>query len=423
METLRTDHRISHLRLLPRPRELRDDGRLNDRDDRQKAFKPKRRRPREVSVPGVPGLRKVESLKNPAVWTWIHRYHDRAANTHPAITYGTSVEISFSEAVARAHRERAMLARGLNPKGATLTLDCFVETVVTPWARGNLRSWKDLESRYRLYFTESLGAMQVNEISAADVERVLIELRKPGKSQRRKRLKAATVNRAAMALRTIFRLAKLQGLIDNNPLDGWHQLRESPPPPLALTLDEVRRLLERLQSEPERFRLLVELLLETAMRINEALQARFQDVDAERRVLHLALPKSGEPEEVPLSARALKIIQRLRDLSPNDWLFPAARGDGHMYAPRKALKCVFESLAVHPSACWHTLRKSVATIASENGVSIYAISKLLRHRSIRVTERHYLASTTDQVRHVVSVVSEVMRNAGDASDHVAVRRS
>ena len=46
--------------------------------------------------------------------------------------------------------------------------------------------------------------------------------------------------------------------------------------PMALTLDEIHRLRVRLQSESERFRLLVELLLETALRVSEALNARFE---------------------------------------------------------------------------------------------------------------------------------------------------
>ena len=197
-----------------------------------------------------------------------------------------------------------------------------------------MRSWKDLVSRYVLYFAKPLGALQVGEISAFDVEQVLAELRKPGKSRRRKRLKAATVNRAAMALRTIFRLAKQHGLIDHNPLDGWQQLRENPPPPMALTVEEVRRLLIRLRTESERFRLLIELLLETALRIGEALNARFSDVDVQRRLLNLRESKGGGNEIVPLTARALQIIGRLRELSHNALVFPATRGDGPMSAPR-----------------------------------------------------------------------------------------
>lgn len=286
----------------------------------------------------------------------------------------------------------------------------FVETVVTPWAQENLRSWKDLVSRYVLYFAEPLGALQVGEISAFEVEQVLAELRKPGKSLRRKRLKAATINRAAMALRTIFRLAKQHGLIDHNPLDGWQQLRESPPPPMALTVEEIHRLRIRLQSESERFRLLIELLLETALRIGEALNARFSDVDATRRLLHLRETKGGGDEIVPLTSRALQIVERLRELSHNDLLFPAARGDGPMSAPRKVLKRVFADVGIDPSACFHTLRKSTASIAASNGVDVFSISRLLRHRNIRTTERHYLATHRDNLHRAVNVVSDLIRS-------------
>ena len=124
---------------------------------------------------------------------------------------------------------------------------------------------------------------------------------------------------------------------------------------MALTVEEVRRLLTRLRTESERFRLLVELLLETALRIGEALNARFSDVDVQRRLLNLRESKGGGNEIVPLTARALQIITRLRELSHNDLLFPAACGDGPMSPPRKVLKRVFADVGIDPSACFHTL--------------------------------------------------------------------
>lgn len=366
-------------------------------------------RPKERATPGVPGLKQVASLADPRAWNWVFRYTNPETGKRASISYGTSVEVSYMEAVARAQRDRETVRRGRNPAASKVTLDTFVETVVTPWAQENLRSWKDLVSRYVLYFAEPLGALQVGEISAFDVEQVLAELRKPGKSLRRQRLKAATVNRAAMALRTIFRLAKQHGLIDHNPLDGWQQLRENPPPPMALTVEEVRRLLTRLRTESERFRLLVELLLETALRIGEALNARFSDVDVQRRLLNLRESKGGGNEIVPLTARALQIIERLRELSHNDRLFPAAHGDGPMSAPRKVLKRVFADVGIDPSACFHTLRKTTASLAASSGIDVISISRLLRHRSIRTTERHYLATYHDNLHQAVNVVSGLIR--------------
>lgn len=379
-------------------------------------LKPGRRvRPKERATAGVPGLKQVDSLTDPRVWNWVFRYTNPETGKRASISYGTSIEVPYMEAVARAQRDRETVRRGRNPAGSRITLNVFVETVVTPWAQENLRSWKDLISRYTLYFAEPLGTLQVGEISAFEVEQVLAELRKPGKSQRRKRLKAATINRAGMALRTIFRLAKLHGRIDHNPLDGWQQLRENPPPPMALTLDEVRRLRIRLQSESERFRLLIELLLETALRIGEALNARLSDVDAKRRLLHLRETKGGGDEIVPLTSRALQIIERLRELSHNDLLFPAARGNGSMSAPRKVLKRVFADVGIDPSACFHTLRKTTASLAASNQIDVISISRLLRHRSIRTTERHYLATNEENLHRAVNLVSNLVNDVRASS--------
>lgn len=328
------------------------------------------KRPKERATPGVPGLKQVESLADPRAWNWVYRCTDPTTGKRTAVSYGSSTKVPYMEAVSCAQRDRERVRRGLSPKGSNITLDAFVSAEVLPWAQENLRSWRDLISRYTLYFSGALGAM-----------------------------------------RTVFRLAKQRGLVDHNPLDGWSPHRESPPPPLALSLDEIERLLRRLQAEPEPFRLLVELLLETGMRIGEALNARFTDVDWQRRLLNLVESKGGGNEVVPLSARALSIIERLRALSRNDWLFPAAYGDGPMSAPRKRLKQVFADVGVDPSACFHTLRKSTATLAATHGVDILTVSRLLRHRSIRTTERHYLATQQDSLFQAVDVVSGLLQGA------------
>lgn len=372
------------------------------------------KRPKERATPGVPGLKQVESLADPRAWNWVYRCTDPTTGKRTAISYGSSTEVSYMEAVSRAQHDRERVRRGLSPKGSDITHDAFVETVVKSWAQENLRSWRDLLSRYALYFAEPLGAMPIRSVSAFEVEQALDALRQqqaPGASRRRARLKVSTINRAAMALRTIYRLAKQRGVIDHNPLDGWSPHRESPPPPLALGLDEIERLLKRLQAEPEPFRLLVELILETGMRVGEALHARFTHVDAPRRLLNLIESKGGGNEIVPLTARAMTIVERLRVLSRNDWLFPAAYGDGPMSAPRKRLKRVFADVGVDPSACFHTLRKSTATLAATHGVDILTVSRLLRHRSIRTTERHYLATQQDSLFQAVDVVSGLLQGA------------
>lgn len=370
-------------------------------------------RPKERATPGVPGLKQVESLTDPHAWSWVFRYTDPVTGKRGANTYGSSTSVSYMEAVARAQRDRELVRRGLSPKGSAISVNDFVETVVTPWARENLRSCKDLISRYRLYFAASLGAMRVQDVSRLAIAQTLDDLRKPGKSRRRARLSAATVNRGAMALRTIFRLATQRGLIDRNPLDGWTPLRENPPPPSALTIEELHRVRRRLQSEPERIQLLIDFLLETALRIGEALKARFSDVDVRHRLLNLPETKSGFTQTVPLTPHALRIIARLRELGRNDLLFPAATGNGPMSPPRRVLKRVFVEAGIEPSAGFHLLRKTTATLAADKGIDLLTVSRLLRHRSIRTTEHHYVATRQDSLHRAVNVVSELIHGTAN----------
>jgi integrase len=58
---------------------------------------------------------------------------------------------------------------------------------------------------------------------------------------------------------------------------------------------------------------LIILAIETAMRRGELIDLQWQHVDLKRCVAHLPLTKNGDSRDVPLSRRAVEILQKLRD--------------------------------------------------------------------------------------------------------------
>jgi integrase len=55
------------------------------------------------------------------------------------------------------------------------------------------------------------------------------------------------------------------------------------------------------------------LAVETAMRRGEIVSLRWEHVDLKRRVAHLAATKNGDARDVPLSPRAVVVLQDLKD--------------------------------------------------------------------------------------------------------------
>ncbi|MCP1633713.1 integrase [Kerstersia gyiorum] len=58
---------------------------------------------------------------------------------------------------------------------------------------------------------------------------------------------------------------------------------------------------------------IIRLAVETAMRRGEIVGLRWEHIDLERRVAHLPATKNGSARDVPLSSRAVVVLQELRD--------------------------------------------------------------------------------------------------------------
>lgn len=143
----------------------------------------------------------------------------------------------------------------------------------------------------------------------------------------------------------------------------------------------------------------IRLLLLTGARKTEILGLRWSEVDIERRQLTLPPERTkaggatGE-RRIVLSPPALAILaerrsavdEARRNVEP-EYVFPAARGDGHAIGIRRpfAKACARAKLS---GVRVHDLRHSFASFAVADGASLFLIGKLLGHASARTTERY-----------------------------------
>ncbi|KVE38061.1 tyrosine-type recombinase/integrase [Burkholderia sp. TSV86] len=63
---------------------------------------------------------------------------------------------------------------------------------------------------------------------------------------------------------------------------------------------------------------IIGLAVETAMRRGEIVSLRWEHVDLKRRVAHLPATKNGDARDVPLSSRAVEVLQALKEDGRND---------------------------------------------------------------------------------------------------------
>lgn len=125
------------------------------------------------------------------------------------------------------------------------------------------------------------------------------------------------------------------------------------------------------------------LALETGMRLGELLGLRWADVSLERRIAHLAMTKNGHARTVPLSIRAVELLQTLRG-DGRGRVFPNWKDTlsfEHAWH-RAVLKSKLEDLR------FHDLRHEATTRFFERGLNPMQVAAITGHKTLQMLKRY-----------------------------------
>jgi integrase len=157
---------------------------------------------------------------------------------------------------------------------------------------------------------------------------------------------------------------------------------------------------------------LLRFLLVTGVRCGEALSLEWANVDIERGVAFLPKTKSGRSRQVILNDLASDVLRGMeeRRFGDHPFVFPGSRPGTHMAEPRRVFARVKAMAKIDESLRLHDLRHTYASIAVQNGASLYEVQKLLGHSSSIITQR-YSHLTTDGLRTVTNSVADQIKQA------------
>ena len=133
----------------------------------------------------------------------------------------------------------------------------------------------------------------------------------------------------------------------------------------------------------------IELLLATGMRREEALSLEWSSVNLEDRRLDLKDTKTGRSFR-PLNASAAEIItrQKARRILGNPYVFPAPTRDGaHLLDVSKLWNAVRHHAKLEHVRL-HDLRHTAASLAIQGGAHLAEVGRMLGHASPRTTARY-----------------------------------
>ena len=270
-------------------------------------------------------------------------------------------------------------------------------------------TWENDGSNLNRHVRPLLGRKVANSVTKADAARAVRDITdgKTAKDEKseKKRGRIRVRGGEGVARRTLTTTAAMfawgieHGLVAANPFAAV-KLAAPPVRERFLSRNEAGRLLDALTAMEAAGGLgqavgdAIRLLLLTGARKTEITGLRWSEVDVERK--RLVLPpertkaggRTGE-RHITLSPPALQTLARRRPAKakPDDFVFPSARGDGHVVGIRRPFvkACAVAEIA---GVRIHDLRHSFASFAVADGASLFLVSKLLGHASSRTAERY-----------------------------------
>lgn len=301
---------------------------------------------------------------------------------------GSARALKLSEARERVLDIQAKLAMGEDPFEVRRTLKnvptfaAFVAAHYMPYIKGYKRSWETDETLLRNHVLPKIGNLYLDEIKRQH----LIEIF----SHHRETHKPASTNRVIILCRYIFNLAlkwEVEGMT-RNPTAGIEVYPVNNHRERYLKDDEALRLFEALEASPNPLLpYIVAMLLLTGARKREVLNAKWTDINLDKRLWRIEFNKTGKTRHVPLSQGALSLLAKLPRKEDNDYLFPNPRTG-------KPFVHIFQSWDTARQKAGlkdvriHDLRHSFASYVINQGHSLYEVQKLLGHTQVKTTQRY-----------------------------------
>jgi integrase len=223
--------------------------------------------------------------------------------------------------------------------------------------------------------TPSFKGMAVKAIGFAQIDQ--------WKRKRGASLSARSHNIELETLKILFRYAGDRGILLDNPASGFKR-RKQPKAVVQLpTQDQFRALIQALRQAPQAVASgsadMVEFLAYSGMRVGEAREVRYRDVNFDLGTILVTGGELGtknhEERSIPLFPNLRNLVERIkavrRSCDSNSRIFD-------IISPRGAMILACKKAGL-PNFTVHSLRHFFASNAIENGINFKVISDWLGH--------------------------------------------
>lgn len=343
-----------------------------------------------------------------------------------------------AEAERKLRDYKKSLTRAEKPSTVHYTVAAYFDFWLKTYQYQKLKplSFDRLESTVRNHILPGLGQKKFDQVTQEDVQRLINFL------HRQRGLSYSSVKKVYNALDACYRHAVIAGILTRNPCLGvvLPAASEGTKQVLSLSAAEVDVLKKELSRTDENGKPLYHyahaylLILNTGLRMGEALSLQWQDVDFTANTLtvnktsilarnrdetgnlaggyrletqHSTKTASGH-RTIPLNQSARHALAALRVGNDSTHVITNARGGAALAANFERSFQLMLSNAGLPRYGIHSLRHTFASLLFAAGVDIKVISKLLGHASVKITYDTYVHLFQEDYRGATEVLDSRM---------------
>ena len=225
------------------------------------------------------------------------------------------------------------------------------------------------------------------------------------KKKRLETVMPATVNRELACLKNMYTKAKSWKHVKENPVKEVQLLKEEKKDITILTPEKDVELLNELKTQHAKD--MVQVALNTGMRAREIFDLPKDNVDINKRMIHVTHTKNWEIRDIPMNELLTKVLKAAIDRSPKDnpYVFPSPKTG----KPFTSIKTTFTKAVKRiglEGFRFHDLRHTWCSRMCESGTAEVAIQKLGGWKTRSMINR-YAHPSMDYMREAVEKLNKV----------------
>lgn len=209
---------------------------------------------------------------------------------------------------------------------------------------------------------------------------------------------AKSISRKINSIKSFFRFLQSKNQIETNPADQVSHPKYELKPPRVLSRVEYRALRDAARADV-RISAIVEILLQTGIRIGELANLELEDVELEKNKIEIRPYESHQSRSIPLNQPAKEAIERYLKDRPRTAvknLFVTKTGNKFLVRNIRSSIDRYFRLAGIENAKVNDLRHTFIAHQLMSGTPLIYVSKLAGHKRLSTTEK-YLEIVKDKI--------------------------